>query len=133
MISQHRFSHPESKPGEIWLANVEPTVFDSIGWKSKRLGNTPYDSLGYRLKGGTKRPVMVRQTEIEAAGVQIPALGAMELRLRRSETGTAYTKAILTSIPPPINKILSATLSVVICGTVVAVLVIVALLGDGIK
>lgn len=80
MIPQARFSHPESQAGEIWLANVEPGDFDTIGWRTKRLGNKPYDSYGYPLKGGTKRPVMVQHSEAEAAYVAIPVLGAMDLR-----------------------------------------------------
>lgn len=132
MYSQQRFFHPEARPGEIWLANVEPDVFNSIGWQSKRLGIKSYDSFGFLLKGGTKRPVMVNQAEIEAAGVQIPTLGAMELRLRRF--GMVFnTEAISNPTPSASSKIRSAISSAFIVMIIFAVLLITALAGSGIK
>ena len=75
-----RFRHPEEQPGEVWLGNIYATDFKAIGWRTKRLGVTPFASDGTRLKGGNMRPVLVLRAEIEAAGVPIPPSGAIDHR-----------------------------------------------------
>ncbi|KKT79299.1 MAG: hypothetical protein UW75_C0018G0004 [Parcubacteria group bacterium GW2011_GWF2_44_8] len=42
-------SHPEQKPGEVWLTNCdgdEPDDFDCIGYQTKRAGQRAYDKDG---------------------------------------------------------------------------------------
>jgi hypothetical protein len=75
-----RFQHPEAQAGELWLGNVYACDFPAIGWTTKRLGREPFDSRGVPLRGGTMRPVLVQRSEIEAAGVAIPAIGAIDHR-----------------------------------------------------
>ena len=42
-------THPEQKPGEVWLTNCngdEPDDFDCIGYQTKRAGQRAYDKDG---------------------------------------------------------------------------------------
>lgn len=66
-----RKDHPEALPGEVWVSNVSTRawgehVFDQIGWKSKRLGTTAFDSLGEPIRDMV--PVFAQRSEIEAVG-----------------------------------------------------------------
>lgn len=62
--------HPELKKGEIWLTNIQnlnSDVFQQIGWKTKRLGNTAYCLDGEILNNSQSkiwRPVFVQICEL---------------------------------------------------------------------
>ena len=75
-----RMVHPEQTPDEVWLGNVYRCDFLSIGWGSKRLGKQFLNSYGLPEAAGGMRPVFVRRAEVEAAGVEIPILGAIDHR-----------------------------------------------------
>jgi hypothetical protein len=57
-------THPEAKPGEIFLSNCssdEPDDFDSIGYQTKRAGFTAYDTNNQIISH--MFPVFVWETE----------------------------------------------------------------------
>ena len=71
-------THPELREGEIFLCNVGGNfdvfrdrfmpiheVFDSIGWKSKRIGSVAYTRDGKPIKN--MRPIFVERVELERA------------------------------------------------------------------
>ena len=65
--------HPELRPGEIWITNALPGRFmdgrediASMDWKTKRVGNQAYDSLGKPIDPTTGyRPVFIQKSERE--------------------------------------------------------------------
>jgi hypothetical protein len=77
-MPSERFRHPEAHDCEIWLGNLYAVDFNLVGWKTKRLGKEAFNSDGTPLRGGNMRPVLVQRAEIEAAGVEIPEVGAID-------------------------------------------------------
>lgn len=67
--------HPEIRPGEVWLGNINEGRFDGIGWKSKRSGCIALDYLGRPISQhswlGEFFPVFAKKEELSAAGVEI--------------------------------------------------------------
>ncbi len=61
-------AHPERQYGEQFLTNcASETDFDEIGWMTKRLGKTAYDTSGKAISG--LRPVFVWKLELQRAGL----------------------------------------------------------------
>jgi hypothetical protein len=59
----HNRTHPELRPGEIFLSNVGADGFTKFRWSTKRLGETAYRTDGNRIGGA--RPVFVKRSELE--------------------------------------------------------------------
>jgi hypothetical protein len=57
--------HPERKPDEVFLGNVDEQGFRACGWKSKRLGNIAYSIKGSPL--GQTHPLFVLISEVNAS------------------------------------------------------------------
>ncbi len=56
--------HPELMHGEIFLTNCKPIKYNSIGWKTKRMGELAYYRNG-DLIGPSYRPVFIKFEEVE--------------------------------------------------------------------
>lgn len=58
--------HPECLPDEVFITNTDQHEWRHIGWKTKRKGNTAYDTdgkpLGNRWAGSF--PVFAKKSEI---------------------------------------------------------------------
>jgi hypothetical protein len=68
MMDRDNFNrnHPELRPGEVFLTNDNAPGFETISWKTKRLGRQAYNMKGELTWG---LPVFVQATELEAAGI----------------------------------------------------------------
>lgn len=76
-----RVNHPEAKEDEVWIGNMFRSDFSRVGWNTRRLGETAYLTNGKQIpKSQGFGPVFVKRSEIEAAGVDIPAMGIIDHR-----------------------------------------------------
>lgn len=55
--------HPETRPGEIFLSNIESQYFATSTYRTKRLGVTAYDINGKPVAG--LYPMFVQASELE--------------------------------------------------------------------
>lgn len=88
--------HPELRDGEVHLGNFDRMGFVYCGYKTKRMGNVPFNPITHESTAPIDGlpdvfPVFVQRTELEAAG--IPILGTYSV-LRDLH-------ASLQSIPAP--------------------------------
>lgn len=59
-------NHPEQYDDEFYLGNVDESRFyQCVGWKTKRLGNVPYNVNGDRMITSHLRPHFVKKSEVE--------------------------------------------------------------------
>ena len=66
------FKHPELREGEVFLTNGSISEFyPHIGWTTKRIGVTAYDSDKQPIHSHDFRPVFVQRSELEKAGITI--------------------------------------------------------------
>ncbi len=65
-------NHPEKRESEVFLTNIDDINFPKIKWKSKRRGNTAYNSNGNVVSG--LRPVFAEWEELKEAGVDPDAI-----------------------------------------------------------
>lgn len=62
-------NHPEQQPGEVFLENASPELFDDYIWRTKRFGKIAYNVLGMTVEG--QFPVFVQRKELEEFGFVI--------------------------------------------------------------
>lgn len=56
--------HPEQRDDEVFLGNCTEDGFNTIGWKTKRLGETAYDVDGNKISSVTwLRPAFRKRDE----------------------------------------------------------------------
>ena len=61
--------HPEAAPDEVYFSNCVESAYDSISWKTKRWGQTAYDTNNKVIRGINELyPVFVKRHELIAAG-----------------------------------------------------------------
>ncbi len=60
-------SHPEKRDGEVFIGNagLNGLEFNSIGWKTKRLGIIAYDKNGKISEDKKHRPIFIQLSEME--------------------------------------------------------------------
>lgn len=71
------FVHPETRTGEVFLTNINTKDFQSLKWRSKRLGAVVYDGKGNRLWATDWFPAFISRAELKKK--------AKSLREARSE------------------------------------------------
>ena len=54
--------HPEQEPHEVLLGNLSFEVFERVDWKTKRMGNRPFNMAGAPINI-KDRPVFVHREE----------------------------------------------------------------------
>lgn len=72
-------NHPEMREDEVFIANIfcndigqysnldRGIAWNSIGWRTKRMGSVAYDPRGDIIPGS--RPVFVQRAELQEAGI----------------------------------------------------------------
>jgi len=69
-----QFSHPETRRGEVFLANMSAEMYRCLDWKSKRLGRSAYDGDGNEISFADWHPVFLEKRELMTRGVSLTAL-----------------------------------------------------------
>lgn len=70
--------HPEATPAETWIGNMFACDFQHVGWATKRLGKTAYETSGKPIPNF--RPVFVAKAELQTAGIDISAARPLDHR-----------------------------------------------------
>lgn len=72
--------HPEQTDDDVWIGNMQAADFKHVGWTTKRIGKRPQEMSGKAITTAGFRPVFVKRSEIEGAGVPIPDSGPVDHR-----------------------------------------------------
>lgn len=64
-----KWRHPELQKGEVFLCNETAKDFRDIGWKTKRIGEVPYNIYGNIVEEDCDMPhsypVFIQRSEVE--------------------------------------------------------------------
>lgn len=74
------FTHPELQKGEVFFTNAEPSQFNFMNFKSKRIGKVAHDGNGNIQEHEDWFPVFLNKKEVENSGLSL-----MELRRKQIE------------------------------------------------
>jgi hypothetical protein len=66
--------HPELQKGEVFFGNFTKQKIPGIGWEYKRVGKTPYDKYGKKIKDRSIFPVFVKKKELKSDGLDVKKL-----------------------------------------------------------
>lgn len=79
-MTADRFHHPAADDDEVLLGNMFAGDFPMVGWQTKRKVQPSYGTDGKRITTQGFVSVLVKRSEIEAAGVGIPDIGPIDHR-----------------------------------------------------
>jgi len=65
-ITEETMAHPEQRAGEVFIQNHTIGQFETIKWRTKRLGEIAYDQASNVIPG--QFPVFAQESEIKESG-----------------------------------------------------------------